>query len=362
MKASIITMTSTYNYGATLQAYALQEFVKNLGYECDIIDHMNTHGEHRTIKLSDFSRANFKKIPYKFKLECGYKRFESFYMQHMNMTPRYAHIEDLYANPPQSDVFISGSDQVWNYKDPKLDRFLLDFVPDDKCKISYAASMGNSTLPDEVKDRYIKALSRFNAISVREQEAYNMIQPLTDKKVCVNCDPVFLLNVEEWRTLENPVRGLKKNDYVLCYMLHMPTWFNSWVDKLRKKTTQKIIFVGLDGYRLVNCDGYIRDAGPCEFLWLIDNAALVVSSSFHGNVFSLIFGKSLISTPDIKRPDRIRNLLRLFGQEDRILFNSCDNINTTSIGLNTIEPIIKAEQEKSKIYFESIFQNAYKVL
>ena len=357
MKASIITMTSTYNYGATLQAYALHRFVQKLGYDCYIIDHMSSAEKHRTIKLTDFSRENIKKMPYKFMLERGYKRFEDFYTQHMNMTKRYATMDELKSNPPDSDVFISGSDQVWNPKDPKLDRFLLDFVPEDKCKISYAASMGNPTLPDEKKATYIEALKRFNAVSVREQEACNMIQPLTDKKVNINCDPAFLLDAEEWRELESPVKGLKENDYILCYMIHMPVWFNEWIDELRKKTSLKIVFVGLNGYRPVNCDKYVRDAGIGEFLWLIDNAAAVVSSSFHGNVFSLIFGKKLISTPDKKRPDRIHNLLRMFGENNREVYEKNDEYNCEPVNEETVKAVIKKEQEKSKQYLTKVFEN-----
>ena len=360
MKVSIITMTTTYNYGATLQAYALQEFVKKLGCKCDIIDHMSAPEKHRKIKLTDFSRENIKKMPYKFMLERGYRRFEDFYDQHMNMTERYAHIEDLYTNPPQSDIFISGSDQVWNYKDAKLDRFLLDFVPNEKTKISYAASMGNPTLPEDKKERYIKSLSRFNAISVREQEACNMIQPLTDQKVNVHCDPAFLLNVDEWRTLENPVVGLNKDEYILCYLLHTPSWFNKWIYNLRKKTSKKIVFIGLNGYRPINCDVFVRDAGPKEFLWLIDNAAMVVSSSFHGNVFSIIFGKILVSMPDIKRPDRIRNLLRMFGEENREVYDIDDNYNSLSIDCVKVDNVVKEEQQRSRIYLQSIFQTQSK--
>lgn len=357
MKASIITMTSTYNYGATLQAYALQEFVRKLNYSCDIIDHMSSGESHKTVKLGDFSRENIKKIPYKWQLERGYTRFENFYAQHMNMTKRYPTVEQLKADLPDSDVFISGSDQVWNPKDPKLNRFLLDFVPDEKCKISYAASMGNPVLPDEKKGIYVDALKRFSAISVREQEAKNMIQPLTDKEVNVNCDPAFLLNADEWRALECPVKGLQENSYILCYMLHLPAWFNNWAKKLRKETGLPIVFVGLNGYRPVTHDKYVRNAGPGEFLWLIDNAAMVVSSSFHGNVFSLIFGKKLISTPDKNRPDRIHNLLRMFGENKREVYGPNSPCYFDPVDGELVESVACKEQERSAQYLKEVFSH-----
>lgn len=357
MKASIITMTNTYNYGATLQAYALHRFVKKIGYDCDIIDHMSTGETHKKVKLTDLSRENIKKLPYKFALEQGYRSFEEFYEQHMNMTRRYPTVEELKADPPDSDVFISGSDQVWNYKDPKLDRFLLDFVPDNKCKVSYAASMGNSDLPEEKKAIYSKALQRFDAISVREQEARELLQPLTGKTVNVHCDPAFLLSAEQWRAIEKPVKGLVPGSYILCYMLHLPAWFNDWAKKLKEETGLPIVFVGLNGYRPVTHDKYVRNAGPGEFLWLIDNAAMVVSSSFHGNVFSLIFGKKLISTPDKNRPDRIHNLLRMFGENRRELYNPESRWIAETVDGEAVELLAQAEREKSREHFKNIFDN-----
>lgn len=355
MKASIITMTSTYNYGATMQAYALQEFVKKLGHEANLIDHMSSPNPKRTISLSDFSKINLMKMPYKFSLEKGYRSFEEFYDKHMQMSRRYPNMEELKACPPDSDVFIAGSDQVWNYKDAKLSRFLLDFAPDAAKKISYAASMGNSELPEEKKEIYREALRRFDAVSVREEEARGLIAPLTDKEVQVNCDPAFLLDAEEWRALEKPVKGIQKDTYILCYMIHMPTWFNDWIQKISKKLSLKIVYVGLNGYRSQKCDKYVRTAGPGEFLWLIDNAAMVVSSSFHGNVFSLIFGKKLISTPDAKRPDRIHNLLRMFGENEREIYSPDAPIPTEAVDAESVRKVAKEQQEKSKAYLESVF-------
>lgn len=357
MKISIITMTSTYNYGATLQAYALQRFIQELGHECNLIDHLSGVDKQRKIRLSNLSRDNLVKIPYKLILEKGYRKFENFYDTHMNMTNRYANIEELKSNPPDSDVFVVGSDQVWNPRDPKIDRFFLDFVPRDKCKISYAASMGDPKLPDELKEKYIEGLKSFSGISVREQEVYEILQDLTDKPIHVNCDPAFLLTAEEWRKLEVPVKGMDANEYILCYLIHRPKWFNNWAKKFRKQTGLKIICVGLDGYRSIYCDKYIRDAGIGEWLWLIDNAKIVVSSSFHGNVFSLIFGKKLISMPDPKRSDRICNLLKTFRESDRIVYNIEDSIVNRQLDLKIIEQISESGREKAREYLKIFFDN-----
>lgn len=357
MKISIITMTSTYNYGATLQAYALQRFIQELGHECNLIDHLSGVDKQRKIRLSNLSRGNLVKIPYKLILEKGYRKFENFYDTHMNMTNRYANMEELKSNPPDSDVFVVGSDQVWNPRDPKIDRFFLDFVPKDKCKISYAASMGDPKLPDELREKYIEGLKSFSGISVREQEVYKILQDLTDKPIHINCDPAFLLTAEAWRELETPVKGIEKNKYILCYLIYVPVWFNDWAKRFRKQTGLKIVFVGLDGYRSVYCDKYVRDAGIGEWLWLIDNAKIVVSSSFHGNVFSLIFGKKLISMPDKNRPDRIHNLLRHFNEKNREVYDLDGHYEMTTINGQLVETIAANDRLNARGYLQRVFKS-----
>jgi hypothetical protein len=349
-------MTSTYNYGATLQAYALQEFTKGLGAQVELIEHISDSKKSKKIKLTDFSKSNLYKIPYACKLNRGYRRFHKFYAEKMSVTSFYANDKALYENPPISEVYISGSDQVFNPRDSKLNRFFLTFAPKDKVKISYAASMGDPSLPEDKKLLYKEALKDFTAISVREREAYDIISTLTEKEVSINCDPAFLLNAKEWRDLEIPVKNLKPNEYVLCYVIHNPPYLRELLRKIKKETGKKIVLLGLNGYSKIKADRHVRDAGPGEFLWLIDNAYAVVSSSFHGNVFSLIFGKRLISTPDKKRPDRINNLLRKYDEIQRIVWDSNVNLNIAPISSKKIEDIASLERDRSREYLLNAFK------
>lgn len=311
--AGIITMTSTYNYGATLQAFALQEYVEKLGGRAEVIDHMRVCNEaHRQIDLKDFSKGNLLMMPYKRSLEKGYSNFEKFYKEHMHMGRRYDSDEELLADPPEYDVYISGSDQVWNPRYIR-EKFYLTFAKPGKKRISYAASLGVSAIPEESKPVLADFLKQMDGISVREAPGKAMIEELTDKKVNLNCDPIYLLDRDTWRSYEKPVSGVEEG-YILCYMIYKPAWLNTWLKALKKKTGKKIILVGLNGFRPVVHDKFIRSAGPCEFLWLIDHADAVVTSSFHGTAFSLMFGKPVIAIPDPPRPDRIRYLLSLFGR------------------------------------------------
>ena len=342
-------MTKTYNYGATMQAYALQSFIESLGHKCSLIDHTGFEGTHRTIQLTDLSRANLYKLPYKFQLERGYASFERFYAEHMNMTRRYDSLESLCAEPPASDAFVTGSDQVWNPRDAMYRKFFLEFVPDGKKKISYAASIGDAFIPEEKAKYYREQLKKFDSISVREAQGKKLIEGLTDKEIHVNCDPVFLLDINKWKSLEKPVSRIKK-PYILCYMIYTPLWFSDWMKKVKKKTGLDVVFVGLDGFRRIYYDKYVRCAGPSELLWLVDNAEFVVSSSFHGNAFSVLYGKKLISLPDPKRPDRIHNLLSMFGLEKCELFENNPMKEPYTIDYKLISQTISEQRDIAERY------------
>lgn len=351
MRASIITMTSTYNYGATLQAYALQTYVETLGCSCDIIDHMGWAG-HRTIDIRNLSTDTLTKIPYKRVLEMGYRNFEKFYEEYMHMTKRYTTISELYVTPPKSDLFITGSDQVWNPRDLRKE-FYLDFAPPEAKKISYAASIGVSEIADEVKGEVSALLEKMDAISVREQNGKVQLTPLTPNPIHVNCDPAFLLDEAQWFSISSEVPEIK-GDYLLCYLIYKPDWFNEWAKAMKAATGLKIVFVGLQGYRKVYCDYYVRCAGPREFLWLVEHAKAVATSSFHGTVFSIIFGKPFAAMPDPPRPDRIHNLLKMFDLQDRELYENKVVDITKIYSRSAVKMVIKAEQEKTRKYFQSV--------
>lgn len=350
MKASVITMTRTYNYGATLQAYALQEYVTSMGHECTVVDHMNAGDKHRTLPLLDFSFGNLLMLPYKRRLERGFTRFEEFYREHMNMTAPYQNEQQLLDAPPAADVYISGSDQVWNPRDAKLDRFFLNFAPPTAKRISFAASIGVSQIPADKRERMQALLSGIDGISLREVGARDELSALTDKPISVNCDPVFLLEAEKWRAAESPVKGLVPGEYILCYLIYRPAWFSAWIRDMKKKTGKKIVVVGLQGFRRIFCDRYVRDAGPREFLWLIDNAAAVVTTSFHGSAFSLVFGKPFVAIPDPPRPARIRSLLHLFGLPQNELGENNPHFTFEEYDRNAVLAVAAKERERAREY------------
>ena len=350
MKVSIITKTSTYNYGAALQAYALQEYIESLGNECEHVNHAGT-GKKRKVKIFDPSLNGLLRLPFKRQIDKGYACFEKFYDDHIHMGRRYANTASLISDPPKADVYVTGSDQVWNPRDEK-GKFYLEFAPRSKKKISYAASIGDASIPEKDKPVIRDYLKAFDGISVRENSALRLLSELTDKKISVNCDPIFLLDREKWRRVEEQVPRLL-DKYILCYLIYKPEWFNDWARELRKKTGLKVVFVGLGGFRPVIHDRYIMSAGPGEFLYLIDHAAAVITSSFHGTAFSILFGKQFIAIPDPKRRDRVHDLLKLCNLTANELFE-CDKTKRFNDYDHTkVVDVIDRERESSKQYLLS---------
>lgn len=318
MKICVVTMNSSYNYGAMLQAYALQTVLLSQGHDCRFIDQRKSFEREISFCKSPSKLVhNLFSLIYKKSLLQGYRSFERFIADHEKLTENFANYETLQQNPPDADVFITGSDQVFNPVSFRPINFL-DFVPSDKKRISYAASLGVSTIPQEKRQKFSEYLNKMDSISVRESDAKKLLCELTDKEISVHIDPVFLLPKEEWRKLAKPVSGIKK-PYILCYILYNPPWLNKELKKLRKRTGMDIVVVANEGFRNIYHNKMIRSAGPQEFLWLFDNAERIVTTSFHGTAFSLVFEKPFWAAVNPHSPSRISDLLSLFGAKQAVV-------------------------------------------
>lgn len=350
MRVNIITKHSAYNFGAMLQAYALREKVFDLGAECSIIDLRQKKPD--TVSSWTHPTGAVKNLAFylhKNDILEGHKRFEDF-IDNYTKTEKYDSSWDLRTNIPDADVYITGSDQVWNPL--KIDdAFFLRFVPDDKIKASYAASMGISYTPEGAKSILKEYVSNFDYISVREETAKKMLSEITDKNVEVNVDPVFLLDEDTWKSV-----GIKpdlKKPYILCYVLYRPKWLNEWLKKLHKATGKQIVVVTSDAYRNIYHNKMIRNAGPFEFLGLLQNADFVVSTSFHGVALSIANKKPFYAAINENAPSRISDLLSLMKLEDRIISQNSDTI-LTDLDYSETDKIIEREREKSIRYLKEL--------
>ena len=345
MKIKTITCHHVYNYGASLQAYALQHYLESLGHEVEIIDfnpwfHCDRYNPFWIPKNAIGRAASIiKKFPLLRYIWCPYKAyrggmfktwgrkaaFDAFEKEYYHLTSiKYFSSEELMQNPPMADAYIAGSDQIWNTfsNNGKEPGYYLDFGNDQTKRISYAASLATNSIKDECKDFIKEKLAKFSSISVREKTGASLLADLGISNVSVVLDPVFLLDKREWKqlSLKGYLYGLSHESYVLVYdFLGNDDNMISFVKAYAKEKSLKIVSINdfsERGYADIN----INNAGPLEFLSLIDNAACVIASSFHATAFSVIFQKEFytFSLKGHHNSSRMLDFLSSLGLQDRM--------------------------------------------
>lgn len=363
-KICTITCHDVYNAGASLQAYALMKYLQNQNYDVKIIDYKPDYLKHyrlcninpkfdkniltRVIYLS--LRLPKRIIRLLDKRKLNYDRFTKKKLCVTKET--YCSNEQLRDNLPEADIFIAGSDQIWN---PVLDNgkdpaFYLDFVPDNKKKIAYAGSFSVSELPKELKNTISGYLKKFDALSVRETSAVNIISDLGINDVEAVLDPVFLLGIDEWRKICIP---LKTEKYVLIYDFD---WSEN-IKLLAKKVAEER---GIKIYSVLNCDYADKcfdDIGPDGFVSLVSNAELVISNSFHATAFSIIFNKPFfVFRRSWGINTRIEDLVNLFGLSDRLI--DSENVEYGNLpDWNLINQLVSEKIVRSKMYLKENLEN-----
>ena len=364
MKVGIITILKVNNYGAELQAYATQVAINKLGAKAEIIDYLfYKHPKHVKTNLSrplfKFSRKK-RLVEFLYPLitkvkEFGSKetkkrisRFEKFHEINTAQSHTFYKLDELYSDCPDYDVYLVGSDQVWNpgiYS--SLKPYFLDFAPKEKRKVAYASSFGIGALPENVKETYRYYLSSFDALGVREKSGVKIISDLRLKAENV-LDPTLLLNGDDWRKVSSQYDGLPIR-YVAVYELTPSSYLREVSKTISKLLGCPIVRIcksaKADEKNVIN----ITDAGPAEFLSIMQNAEFVVTNSFHGTAFSINFQKPFFTiTPNRKdNNSRQTNLLVLLGIENRILKERDSIPSDISLDFSNVKERLEEERVKS---------------
>ena len=228
------------------------------------------------------------------------------------------------------DIYIAGSDQIWDYKLTNFDQtYFLDFPEKGKKKCSYAASIGEHIPPEQFRNDYSRLLNDFDEILVREDYGADIVNELTGKKPEVVCDPTLLLTAEEWNKLlkEPKIRG----KYILVYQLGINPEIVNFAKRLKKKTGYRIVYIPFPLVGLLKCRCEIT-VGPAEWMGLFKNAEYVISDSFHGVVFSLLFNRKFFAKADGHHKNRrVEQLLKLVNLSDRTMNDVSDEQLTEEI-------------------------------
>ncbi len=331
-KASIITKMSK-NYGAVLQAYAIKHMLANKGMSVNIINYNGNKGDSTYLTYAKITglgmiRHNFYRFLHRKEIVASTKKFKTFIHNNFNLTRKYTCVEELREDAPQADVYVVGSDQVWNPGILFSPIYFLDFGPKSIKRISYAASFGKTTYPKELYEVTKTYLKSFDAISVREKQALPILAALGVSGDVV-FDPTLMISREEWEQIEEKPIGDLNCPYILCYFLNLNKEAINVVNQLKAHTHYKIINIASIVMNPPIGDEERWDIGPEEFVWLIHHAAFVCTSSFHGTAFSIIFGKPFVSVNVSKGDSRLESLLELCGLTDRL--TETGNIDVTHL-------------------------------
>ena len=349
MRTGLITFHFAHHYGAQLQALATMKAIQGLGHDCQIIDYRLPHTT-RTNQLFKKSRAvrdmasDAHTALHYSAFQRRFQRFEAFVAEEMSLSPqRYTAFAQLREAPPAYDVYVAGSDQIWNpyiFQNKQFDpAFLLDFVREGR-RISYAPSLGVPQLPEDKAAELKRFLEPFSALSVREKRGQVLVREAAGRQARVVLDPTLLLNGEDWGKLARPPRH--QGPYILCYFVSDPGEAAPYAQALSKRTGWPIVQLAGARRKIDGAKEIVFDAGPREFLGLFQHAAAVVTNSFHGAAFSLQFKKDFftsMSPKERREPtfSRIYSLLSRLGCADRI------------IGLDTTAPI-DAKMDYDQVY------------
>lgn len=314
-KVNIITIHFGTNHGSVLQAYALSNYLQGIGHDVRIIDYVpERYNVWNSLLLRKKNKYPLPVIMayYPFAVMKGYKvrkLFDSFVKNNLNLTRRYSSKEELKNCPPMADIYISGSDQVWNndYNGDNEYSYFLDFVPNHAKKVAYAASFGKEDVPQKHLSDIKPLLQDFDKISVREADAKRILAPIGIYATHV-VDPVFLFSKQEWR--EFATKHETDKPYILVYV--MDGLYNELLDyaqKWKEQTGKKIYVVSFKKIKDQRIDKCFYLTSPKDFVGLIDNADAVITNSFHGTAFSILFQKDFMTVGKEKYNSRMCSLL-----------------------------------------------------
>ncbi|WP_445737052.1 polysaccharide pyruvyl transferase family protein [Mariniflexile sp.] len=315
MKIKTITCHEVYNHGASLQEYALLKHLEFLGHEAETIHYkppyLSNHFNLWRISNDRYNNIVLKlaylvlKLPSRLKSLKRKREFDDFSLKFIKSTKKlYRSNEELKLDVPEADAYICGSDQIWNsfFENGKDPAFYLDFVPDNKLKISYAASFAIDKLEDHLKEFVKEKVSRLNHISVRELSGKSILEDLGIERAHQVLDPVFLLEPTEWESLIPIQKKTKK--YIFIYDFDSNSLIKQMAENLKKRYGWEIISVN-ELIKYTDRNYFLE--GPIKFLYLVKNAEFVISNSFHAVAFSIIFEKDFVV---FNRYDKINTRMR----------------------------------------------------
>lgn len=360
-KVSVITLQNIKNYGSMLQAYATQELLHDKGFEAEIVDYTRPIAKFWNHILGYSTKDNIfvrlVKTAILFPTELRYALlWRSFKKAHLNSSAvSYTTNEELKANPPQADIYCSGSDQVWNsgWNGGLLREFFLDYVPAGKPKYALASSIGMNDFNDAEKLELRSLLQEFSSISVRETSAVDMIKNLGIDDVHAVIDPTLTKDAAFWSKLATAPKH--KKPYILIYQLGKDYRVDEYAKFVEEKTGMEVLRICIRYDYALRYGKSILIPSFETFLTLFANASYVITDSFHATCFSINFNRKFwCILPDMYQ-GRIVDLLTMIDEKQRIVPINYNNLDVTvEVNYDHVNKVITEQRKKTLAFYDKL--------
>ncbi len=364
MKVAILTIADGANYGNRLQNYAMQEYLKSFGLMVDTIRRETSRDLHGKTKVLYLTKELLKLILKKKNTNFGtrkrkrkFDKFNKKYISFSNISVSNNHAPNNLKE--EYDYFICGSDQIWNANFEVVCCDLLNhlaFFADDNQRIAFAASFGARKIADGYEEIFRRELPKFKAISTRENSGKDIIKDLINRDVTVVMDPTMLLGVEKWVSVEKKPAYVKGEKYILSYFLGEKNMkIKKYLEDLSSQLDARVISLDIEFLS----DGCIKNmkeflTTPDEFVWLVNHAECIVTDSFHGTVFSILFKKRFVVFERFATENGNDMESRIDSLLTKFKFEKCkDDINNPSlfpimVDYSGVEEQLEIEKERAK--------------
>ncbi len=367
-KVGILTFSYSSNPGSVLQAYALQNTISSIsGFDASIINYTKTRAGKpvfgKTVFFGPVKSWSISKIIKWIICIMAYplrmRKYEKFFKKNYNhySSDMYTR-EDLPDVEKKYDIFVVGSDQVWNFGSPQVDTtHFFDFVKDGSKKISYAASFGQVGVPEEKREIVKELISDFSAISVREPDGVNIVSELTGRQATWVLDPSLLLDKQQYHKL---AKKPKQKGYVFLYLREDSPRLMEFSEKLAE--SQGLTVIKVLNHWLCKDGKPLIALGPNEWLGYMENADYIVTNSFHGICFSVIFERQLfvdrLKGAASSTNPRIEGMLKQFELTNRSI-DSFESINSLeAIDYNLVNAIKSRRKEESLHFLKEALERS----
>lgn len=339
MKIGILTFHAAHNYGAMLQTYALKLACEKMGHQAVVIDYDPAYiqRQYQYFKLQGHLKGDLCKILNLRGNILKNKRFNAFKNAYFDLTP--------VDSKEEFDVLLYGSDQIWNPNiSGDFDKvFFGENNINTKRNVAYAASLGKQSLNAEEKEKFSVLAANMDAISLREETAQKVLQPLCKQETEVTLDPTLLTTANDWENISLAPKIRKP--YILVYEVSMFPETMAVAKDLSQKTGLPIVRIMYARTQLKYDYKTLNGLGPKEFLGWLKNAEFVVTSSFHGTAFSIIFEKNFYTIPHQAYSSRMADLLSKLNLNERLVKTLPNEI--LDVDYARVNSLLNTEKEKS---------------